>query len=49
MKKKYIKIIIECLIVFTSIFVYNTFEYSTYDHIIDLTHCYSIANGLKIY
>ena len=49
MKKKYIKIIIECLIVFTSIFVYNTFEYSTYDHIIDFTHCYSIANGLKIY
>lgn len=49
MKKEYLRITIECILVFSIIFIYNNFFYNTYDHIIDFTHCYSIANGLKIY
>lgn len=49
MKKDKVLTIIECLVVFFMIFIYNSFFYGTYDHIIDFTHCYSIANGLKIY
>ena len=49
MRKKIITTVFEAIIIFSMIFIYNTFFYSNYDHIIDFTHCYSIANGLKIY
>ena len=49
LKKEKRKFIVELLIVFIIILSYNIFFYSTYDYIIDFTHVYSIANGLKIY
>lgn len=48
-RKKIIKNIFESLIIFIIVFIYNTFFYATYDHIIDFTHCFSIAEGLYIY
>ena len=50
MKRKDIVInCIELIILFVVIMIYNTFFYSGYDHIVDFTHTYSIANGLSIY
>ena len=49
MKKEHIRTIFECIIVFTMIYIFNTFLYDSYDHLIDFTHCYSIADNLKIY
>lgn len=49
MKKILNSTILQCLIIFIVIFIYNTYLDSTFDHIIDFTHCYSLAKGLKIY
>ncbi len=43
------KEILSYLFLFLVIFIYNSIFDTTYDHIIDFTHCYSISNGLKIY
>ena len=43
------RIVLECILVFTFVLIFNLFVYINYDHIIDFTHCYSIADGLKIY
>lgn len=49
MNKNNIKLILECIIIFLIVFIYNRFLYESMDHIIDFTHAYSIASGLKIY
>ena len=48
-KKERIKTILEFVAIFAIIMIWNTFVYATYDHMIDFTHTYSIANGLKLY
>ena len=49
MKKEHIITIFECILVFMMVYIFNTFFYNNYDHIIDFTHCYSIANNLIPY
>ena len=49
MKKEHIRTIFECILVFMMVYIFNTFFYNNYDHIIDFTHCYSIANNLMPY
>ena len=48
MKRK-IETIIECILLLIINFTFNAFLYPTYDHMIDFTHCFSIASGLTIY
>lgn len=49
MKKDHIRTILECIFVFLIVYIFNTFFYNNYDHIIDFTHCHSIANNAIIY
>lgn len=50
-KKSYDKLslIIECLLIFVAIFIYNSFFDQSQDKLIDFTHSYSLAKGLIPY
>lgn len=49
MKKEHIRTILECIFIFIVVYIFNAFFYNNYDHVIDFTHCYSIANNATIY
>ena len=49
MTKKRFFFLLECILVFLFTFVFNRYCYTTFDHIIDFTHTYSLSNGLFLY
>ena len=49
MAKERVLFLLECILVFLFVFIYNRYCYSYFDHFIDFTHAYSLSNGLSLY